>query len=202
MPEELGQAGPYLAVAHSMGGYVAMLQQAGDRSYAALAILGTSNQFVAQLPPSPEAAAAAQTPEGRPALVDQAAAAFPERFLASDRAPMRSWFYLDDVPDTVVETDWATTLTVVPRRPAAQGAVPGIASEAAAAVDVPVFLGYGDIDVSPGPHQEAAFFANSRDVTLYVLAGSAHCHNMATTRHLLWDRLLRWCDTLITGAAP
>ena len=34
-------------------------------------------------------------------------------------------------------------------------------------------------------------------LTLYVLAGSAHCHNMAGTRQRLWDRLLGWCGSAI-----
>ncbi|WP_378289730.1 alpha/beta hydrolase [Actinomadura rugatobispora] len=162
MPEVLGEPGPFLAVAHSMGGYVAMFQQAGHHDYAGLAILGTTNQYVAQRPPTPEMAAAARTPEGRAALAERIEAALPERFAAPDRTPMRSWFYLDDVPGTVVEADRAATLTVVPRRPAAQASVPGFATDAAAAVDVPVFLSYGDVDVSPDPHQEPAFYRDSR----------------------------------------
>jgi len=29
-------------------------------------------------------------------------------------------------------------------------------------------------------------------VTLVVLPGSAHCHNFAGTREVLWDRLANW----------
>src|SRR4051812_40917860 len=38
-----------IAVAHSMGGYTAMLQQAAHHSFDGLAILGTTNQWVAPL---------------------------------------------------------------------------------------------------------------------------------------------------------
>lgn len=66
---------------------------------------------------------------------------------------------------------------------------------------MPVFLGYGEVDVSPDPHQDAACYRSSSDVTLYVLAASAHCHNMAGTRQRLWDRLLGWCDAAIGASA-
>lgn len=200
-PEKLGHDGPFLAVAHSMGGYVAMLQQAAHRSYRGLAILGTTNQYVAQRPPTPEAAALAETPEGRAALVEQIAAAFPEPRGLPDRSRMRSWFHHDDVPDAVITADDATTRTVVPPRAGAQASIPGTTRDAAATIDVPVFLGYGEVDVSPAPHQEPTYFPHSQDITLHLLPNSAHCHNMATTRHVQWGRLLRWCDE-VSAQAP
>jgi pimeloyl-ACP methyl ester carboxylesterase len=198
IPEVLGVATPPVAVGHSMGGYVAMLQQAAARSYAGLAILGTTNQAVAPLQLPAGVIAAAATPEGRAALVDQMAAGMPDAYLAGDRTPLRSWFHLADVPDDLIAADEAATLTVVPRRCAAATTVPGITAGAAASIEVPVLLAYGDVDVSPDAHAEPAFFTASNDVTLYVLARSGHCHNLAGTRHRLWDRLLWWCETAVT----
>ena len=192
----VGHVGPFIAVGHSMGGYVAMLQQAAHRSYGALAILGTTNQHVAPLGLPAEMIAAAATPEGRVAIAEQIAAGIPDAYIDNSRGALLSWFHLDDVPRAVVDADLATTQTVVPRRCAASASVPGITAEAAGGIDVPVFLAYGDIDVSPAPHLEPSYFTQSRDVSLYVLAGSGHCHNMANTRTLLWDRLLDWCDTI------
>jgi pimeloyl-ACP methyl ester carboxylesterase len=193
IPALTGQTAPALGIAHSLGGYVAMYQQAAHRSYAGLAILGTTNQYVAQRPPSPEETAIAETPTGRAELAAQGEAAFPQRYAAlTTRAPMRPWFHLPDVPDAVIAADDATTLTVVPRRSGAQASVPGIGREAAATIDVPLFLGYGDIDVSPDPRREPGYFPNSPDITLYTLSGSAHCHNMAATRQVLWNRLAHW----------
>ena len=125
IPEVLGIATPAVAVGHSMGGYVSMLQQAAFGSYAGLAILGTTNGAVGQLGLPPEMIEAAATPEGRAALVDQMAAGMPDPYLAGDRAPLRSWFHLADVPDELIAADEAATLTVVPRRCAAGSSVPG-----------------------------------------------------------------------------
>ena len=201
LPELLGVGGPWIGVGHSMGGYVVTLQQAADRSYAAIAVLGTTNQYVAPLGAVPELMEAAATPGGRDALVEGMLTAMEERYAWPDRAPMRPWFHLGDVPEAVVQADDATTLTVVPRRAGAQASVPGFVADAAAGVEVPVFLSYGEVDVSPDPHREVSYFRNSPDVTLFLLAGSGHCHNMAPTRRVLWRRLFEWCGGVV-GATP
>jgi len=183
-----------------MGGYVAMVQQANHHTYDRLAILGTTNQHVVQLALPDQVVAAAASAAGRAALLEEVRAALPERYSDAAREPMRSWFHLDDVPDEVVAADDATTLTVVPRGPAAAAMVPGIAREEAATIDVPVFLAYGEVDISPAPHLEPSFFGTSPDVTLFVLAESAHCHNMASSRTVLWDRLARWSASALPAA--
>lgn len=180
-----------VAVAHSLGGYLAILQQAAFGSYAAMAVLGCTNQHVAPLNLDVAFIAKAATPQGRTELVEQITAAIPERYIQTPRGDLQSWFHLPDVPPAVVEADHATTLSVVPRRFGA-GAVPGITADEAALIEVPVFLGYGAVDVSPDPGAEAAFYGRSPEVTTMLLESSAHCHNMASTRHQLWDRLLSW----------
>jgi pimeloyl-ACP methyl ester carboxylesterase len=121
----------------------------------------------------------------------------PELYIQGDRSDLQAWFHLSDVPSEVIDLDLASTLTVVPRRAAAASSVPYVTREAAGQVDVPVFLAYGEVDVSSDPHAEPAAFQRSPDVTLYVLAGSGHCHNMAGSRELLWDRLANWCGSVV-----
>ena len=70
--------------------------------------------------------------------------------------------------------------------------IPGSVAREMAAVDVPVFLGLGDHDIAGDPHGIPACFVGSRDVTLFVLAGSGHNHNVAPDREVLWDRLAAW----------
>ncbi|MDB5738857.1 MAG: hypothetical protein JWO65_2525, partial [Sphingomonas bacterium] len=45
---------------------------------------------------------------------------------------------------------------------------------------------------------EASYFKASPDVTVMVLPETAHCHNFATLRHRLWDRMDRWIVSLPT----
>jgi pimeloyl-ACP methyl ester carboxylesterase len=198
LPDLIGRAGPFLAVGHSMGGYVAMVQQAAHRSYAGLAILGTTNGAVGPLGLPEDMVSAAATPEGRAALIEQIAGGMPDLYIEGDRSALQAWFHLADVPEDVVERDLASTLTVVPRRAAAASSVPFVTAAEAAQVDVPVFLAYGETDVSTDPRQEPAAFARSPAITLFVLPRSGHCHNMASSRQLLWDRLARWCETVVT----
>ena len=49
LPDAIGDHGPLVAVAHSLGGYLAITQEALFSSYVALAILGSTNQHVAPL---------------------------------------------------------------------------------------------------------------------------------------------------------
>jgi pimeloyl-ACP methyl ester carboxylesterase len=73
--------------------------------------------------------------------------------------------------------------------------------EDAAVITRPVFLAYGERDVSPDPGAEPAFYAASPDVTLFRLAGAGHCHNFARDRRKLWTRLDAWIQSLggLTG---
>ena len=65
-----------------------------------------------------------------------------------------------------------------------------------AAVDVPVFLGIGERDITGPAHAIPAAFPSAPEVLLYVLPGAGHNHNVAPNRELLWDRLATWIRTL------
>jgi pimeloyl-ACP methyl ester carboxylesterase len=191
LPAVTGEHLPLVAVAHSLGGYLAITQQAVFSSYAGLAILGCTNQHVAPLNLDPAFIARSATPQGRAALAEEILSALPQPYFEGPREHMLSWFHLADVPADVVEADSVTTKSVVPRV-FGTAMIPGIVAERAAQIEVPVFIGYGAVDVSPDPRAEAGLYRNSPDITTVVLAGSAHCHNMASSRHQLWRRLLAW----------
>jgi pimeloyl-ACP methyl ester carboxylesterase len=191
LPAVTGEHLPPVAVAHSLGGYLAITQQALFSSYAGLAILGCTNQHVAPLNLDPAFIARSATPQGRAVLAEEILSALPQPYFEGPREHMLSWFHLADVPADVVEADSVTTKSVVPRV-FGTAMIPGIVAERAAQIEVPVFIGYGAVDVSPDPRAEAGLYRNSPDITTVVLAGSAHCHNMASSRHQLWRRLLAW----------
>ena len=60
--------------------------------------------------------------------------------------------------------------------------VPGTASQAAAAIDVPVFLGVGEKDIAVRHHEIPADFTGSSDVTLFVLKEAGHNQNVEPNR--------------------
>jgi pimeloyl-ACP methyl ester carboxylesterase len=68
----------------------------------------------------------------------------------------------------------------------------GVVAEEAAWIDVPVFLGFGERDVTPNPWEEPRWYWRSRDVTLAVVPRMSHGMNSAATRVELWERLHHW----------
>ncbi|MCV7408434.1 lysophospholipase [Mycobacterium florentinum] len=195
LPAATGDHAPPIAVAHSLGGYLAITQHALFGSYAGLAILGCTNQHVAPLNLDPAFIARAANADGRAVLAREILSALPEAYFEGPREHLQSWFHLDDVPADVVAADCVTAKSVVPRI-FGTAMIPGVVAERAALIDVPVLLGYGVVDVSPNPRAEAALYCNSSDITTVVLPDSAHCHNMASSRLRLWQRLLVWTQAV------
>jgi pimeloyl-ACP methyl ester carboxylesterase len=184
-----------VGVGHSMGGYALIAQQAVGGNYDAVAILGTSNQPMAGVY-STEAGAPPPDDQHRE-LVDQMVGSAHHGYLQPDRESLRALFHLADVPPDVLAADDGPA-TRVPVGAAIGAVEPGAYREAAGKITVPVFLAFGEVDVSPSPHTEVAAYSASGDVRLVVLQGSAHCHNAATTRQLLWDRLASWIAEIAT----
>ncbi len=195
LPEATGVHAPPVAVAHSLGGYLVITQQSLFPGYAGLAILGCTNQHVAPLNLDPAFIARAATAHGRAELAAEILSALPQSYFEGPREHLQSWFHLDDVPADVVAADRSTAKSVVPRV-FGTAMIPGVVAEHAAQIEVPVLIGYGVVDVSPEPRAEAGLYRRSPDITTVVLAGSAHCHNMASSRHRLWRRLLDWTATV------
>ncbi|WP_407688303.1 alpha/beta fold hydrolase [Mycobacterium sp. HUMS_1102779] len=197
IPGVTGVHAPPVALAHSLGGYLAITQQSLYSSYAALAVLGCTNQHVAPLNLDAGFIARAATPHGRAELAEEILSALPEPYFEGPREHLQSWFHLPDVPADVVAADCVTAKSVVPRA-FGTALIPGVVAEHAARIEAPVFVGYGAVDVSPDPRAEAGLYRSSRDITTLVLDDCAHCHNMASGRHRLWRRLLAWVGT-VTG---
>jgi hypothetical protein len=129
--------------------------------------------------------------------VEAASAAIPE-FLYP--------FYYDDVPADIVAADTAGGYPLRDTAPVFGSKTippcvvamlsPGYISREAAEVTVPVFIGLGERDTAPNPHEEPSAFCASSDITLFVCERMAHMHNFATTRAVLWDRIAGWCAAL------
>jgi alpha-beta hydrolase superfamily lysophospholipase len=78
--------------------------------------------------------------------------------------------------------------------------IPGSAGPELGAVEVPVFLGLGSLDLTDDAHGVPAQFPASKDVSLFVLEGSGHNHNVAANREQLWDRLAQWARSIPLAA--
>jgi pimeloyl-ACP methyl ester carboxylesterase len=183
---------PLVGVGHSLGGCITIITQALLGTYDRVASLGFTHGAKDAV-----TADAASAPDARAAAVAQAKAFFADwdaGYATAPRAPNHSWLYTESTPREVVAADDAT-VTPWPRQAYVEGLLAGYSATFAPRVECPVFLGFGDHDIPERPHDEVAFYTGTRDVTLYVLEDAAHCHNFASTRTRLWDRLAAWAGS-------
>jgi pimeloyl-ACP methyl ester carboxylesterase len=199
-----------VGIGHSLGGMLVTLQQGEFHSYDRLGVLGyTAAPARSETMLTPEKmrngiAEAQPGAEPEPAL-DQdafiaqiheslraASGAGPDvQFARIPREPVREFFYGDFVPQDIVTADEERAAPLWLYGGACTGAL-GYTKAAASMIDVPVLVAFGEQDLAARPHEEPACFSSSRDVTLYILPESAHCHNLAPTRKQLWDRIISW----------
>jgi pimeloyl-ACP methyl ester carboxylesterase len=181
-----------IGVGHSMGGFLTVRQQALHHTFDAVASLGWGLDLNLHFLDGVDTAFAA-TQDDAALLSIPGVGAFVEQSL--DRAAFRELFYWEDVPEEAIAADQAVQTRSLGL--AGAGAlVPDFSRKDVASIDVPVFLAFGERDVSANPRREPSFYASALDITLLVLARSAHCHNFASSRHHLWGRLLDWAASV------
>jgi len=181
-------------------------QQGHHRSYDGLVLLGWSNfgprlgaewnaersRVAAELAPEVEGVARSEC-EKVLGLQHERFEPLLDRWSTTPTPAVRDLFYGEGVPDEVV-TAVETRKRPRPRAGAIRfGALfDDIVAAEARSVDVPVFLGFAERDVSPDPRDELGMYARCPDLTLHLLPHSGHCHNFAPTRLQQWDRIAGW----------
>jgi pimeloyl-ACP methyl ester carboxylesterase len=180
--EPLGEWG-LIGIGHSMGASVTTIHQSKYRDFSRVVNLGYS-AFSTEEKLKLEGIEGSGAPDSAPGALPTGT------YIELDRTLFP--FYAKDVPDVVRAAD-ARDATVVPL-----GALATMMQEPVttgphmAQIDTPVFVAYGQQDVSPDPLGDAVRYSKSPDLTLFRLHESAHCHNFASTRNLLWERLANW----------
>lgn len=193
----------------SMGGGVSIIMQGRHRTYDAIAPLGYS-------------AVHTSLPQRDPALRAMGKAVFARFSRAtplhelsvphtSEQVPDFLYpFHWEDVPPDILAADMAGGYPLRTSPPPwGSATIPrcvvgmmakGYVAEEAAASDVPVFLGFGERDVSEDPAREPSMFTQARDITVFVVPRMAHMHNFASTRRALWERSLDWVEDVRRAA--
>jgi pimeloyl-ACP methyl ester carboxylesterase len=189
---------PIIGVGHSLGACLTVVHQARHRCYDAVALLGFTH---GQKEVSVTAVGAVEREPInddttlRETATEQARAFFADTwddiYGSAPREPNHAWLHDPDVPAAVIAADDAKAARW-PRQPYVEALIAGRSARFAAQLDCNVFIGFGDHDVPPVPHADVAYYPRSHDVTLHVLRNSAHCHNFASTRTQLWDRIGLW----------
>jgi pimeloyl-ACP methyl ester carboxylesterase len=189
-----------IGIGQSMGGCVTIIMQARHGTYDAIAPLGYSaiHTVLPQRTAEARRKAILAHPHARGSDMSHASVAASSAQVEDFVYP----FHWEDVPADILEADmsggYPLRRTVPPFGSgtiptcALQMMSPGCVAAEAAAVTVPVLVGVGERDVCPEPLLEAKAYANSRDVSVYVVPRMAHMHNFASTRRQLWNRIVGW----------
>ncbi|MFJ3421849.1 alpha/beta hydrolase [Streptomyces sp. NPDC086082] len=186
----------YIGIGQSLGGLISIIQQGKYGDYPALGIFGSSPQIITNIPEHKEIAGLrdAPAPAPDPAAYTPAAPDLSElpMYHGAPREKFRSVFHVPDVPDDLWAYDEDACHTLISRAIAADAMVPGLAAPFADLIDVPVFLAFGEYDVSAHPRSEPAAYPRAPEVTVVVVPDMAHMHNFADTRGQLWRRFADW----------
>lgn len=185
-----------IGVGHSMGAMIAIIDQARFGTYAAVANLGGGGAGLPQHLQDPRWVSWDRALL-RASLVDLARQQFGGATAERDRS-RPGIFHADDVPAPVLSAFRAQLTTSLPSS-ALASILPSFSDPERGEISVPLFLGFGEHDLSQVPHDSVPRFMSSPDITLFVLSGSGHCHNQAGNRNELWDRMLAWARSTLLG---
>jgi len=168
-----------VGMGHSGGGGLTVIQQANHASHDMIVVLGfPAGEFFFETHETTDDVDATMPPEEFGLL----------RF-SGTFADFRQQFS-SDVPESVIRSHMAGMLPIPPGFPELM--TPGLVARAAARIEVPVFLGFGEHDIAANPGDEARFYGRSSDVTVHIQQGARHFHQMSRTRHQLADTILAW----------
>lgn len=188
-----------VGVGHSMGAMLALMGQVINPQHTAIACLGFTPAGLPSVLSLEERRIAASGPVSVEALtaIARQRLSGPAPRAGDEPAPEPFPFNLPDTDPAGLAAlrDSATNL---PPLPGILSLLPGNITEYIRQITVPVFLGGGDHEPWHKAAELVPAFENSADVTFYTLVDSAHNHNIAASRHLLWRRLLGWAAVVST----
>jgi pimeloyl-ACP methyl ester carboxylesterase len=185
----------YVGIGQSLGGFITIIQQGKYADYPAIGIFGASPLLIEGIRDQPDWDS--MSPSERREWIIEANAATSgveelPMYSGAPRENFRGIFHVPDVPDDLFRYDAEECSTLIPRYSGVDGMTPGLAQPWADRIDVPVFLAFGEIDVSGDPRREPSAYPSSPDITTVVVPHMAHMHNFADTRVQLWERFLTW----------
>jgi pimeloyl-ACP methyl ester carboxylesterase len=191
---------PSIGVGHSMGAMLTVMQQAHHGGHAALVLFGFSTRgLTAAL--SPEESSLAQNPAAaRANLVRLARLRSPEPYPEVPRSAQGRELFAGETADRRGVEALQRARSRLLLTAGLFSMIPGSCAPECAAVDVPVFLAFGDRDMAGPPHEVPANYPASPDVSLIVLAATGHAHFLFPARRRLFERVSQWCEAMLSGS--
>jgi Alpha/beta hydrolase family len=179
-----------IGVGHSMGGMLLGVQQARHATFAAIAILGHGVGLRSVLTEE-ELSCARDANVGEVAVVTLARTRFAAPAAPAASRPPPGSFLPADLPEAV-RSAFVAQQTELLFSCGLTSMLPGSTDREKAAITAPVFLGFGEDDLTQDFMGCVALYTATNDLSLFVLPGAAHCHNQSALRTMLWDRLAHW----------
>jgi pimeloyl-ACP methyl ester carboxylesterase len=189
-----------IGVGHSMGGMLLGVQQARHATFAAVAILGHGVGLPTVLTEE-ELSFVHDGNVTEEAVVTLARTRFTAPAAPAASRPPPGSFLPPDLPEPV-RTAFVAQQTELLFSCGLTSMLPGSTDGEKAAITAPVFLGFGEDDLTEDFMGCVALYKATNDISLFVLPGAAHCHNQSARRTMLWDRLAHWARGHGSTTAP
>jgi len=186
-----------IGVGHSMGAMLTVLQQARFESYAAVALLGFGTRGLPDYLPQQALVYADDAPGAREHISALARLQGDDPYPALAVAAGRAGAIYGGGADRRAVAALAKIRTNLLAVAGLFSMIPGSTAPDCAQIDVPVFLGVGDRDISGEAHAIPASFSGSPEMALLVLPDTGHSHFLFPSISLLCERLARWMDTVL-----
>ncbi len=188
-----------LGVGHSMGAMMTVLQQAAYRQHAGVALLGFSTRGLPEyLIPAARELALTDPAAVRACTVELARKTFFEPYPVIKPSAQSSTFYAGDKADPRASSIIKPATDHMLPVPAFMSMLPGNVAPEAAQIDVPVFLGLGELDIAGPPSEIPPAFPASPDVSLHIWPATGHSHFLFPARTELFEQLAQWAGK-VTG---
>ena len=190
------QAARAVGIGHSMGALLTVHQQARHRTYDALGLLGFAGRGLPEGLSAEELAFQPQRDQADAELIRFARARYPSPLRRGRGGGGGAEFLMAGSTSPEGRAALAEARSALLSVAGLASIIPGASSPQLDAIEVPVFLGVGEHDITGPGHHIPASFPNSHDVTLFVVPETGHNHNAADNRQVLWARLASWAATL------
>ncbi|MGP0032734.1 MAG: alpha/beta fold hydrolase [Acidimicrobiales bacterium] len=189
--------GAVLGVGHSAGALLVACQQARHRTFDALALLGFSASGLPSVLNEKEAAYAERA--------EDLVAVLPEFVRARFGDPLPQWssersrLGMLEAPVDDVEAASSRAGSRLLAMVGMTALVPGSIKPELDQIDVPTIVALGEHDIAGSISALPGQLPSCHDLTLFTVVGAGHNHNVAESRLVLWDRMLRWIRSVDRG---
>ena len=180
-----------VGVGHSMGAMLTMVQQANHHTFDAVINLGHGGDGLPLVLTRDELSVVGDPDAFDASIVGLARARSARPVTPNPPGAVPGSFHAADVPSPVKQA-FIAHQTELLYSCGLTSMIPASTDREKGRIETPVYLGFGDHDLTTQPHAAVAAYGKSRDVTLLVVPGAGHCHNQAGNRVMLWDSMATW----------